>query len=72
MMQVFNARVTPKGANKMRKVNELYEKLIDGEYFTASELDLITCINGYSIDTLNDCIYARYGFRDYDQMKGGE
>ena len=56
----------------MRKVNELYEKLIDGEYFTSEELDLITSINGYSIDTLNDCIYARYGFRDYDQMKGGE
>lgn len=56
----------------MRKVNELYEKLIDGEYFTSEELSLITCINGYSIDTLNDCIYARYGYRDYSQMKGGE
>jgi len=29
---------------------------------------LITNINGYSIDTLNDCIYARYGYRSYEQM----
>ena len=52
--------------------SELYNTLIDGEFFTHEELDLITSINGYSVDTLNDCIYARYGYRDYDQMKGEE
>ena len=52
--------------------SELYNTLIDGEFFTHEELDLITIINGYSVDTLNDCIYARYGYRDYDQMTGEE
>jgi len=71
-MKAFNARGTPKGAKKMEKINELYEKLIDEGLFTSEELDLITSINGYSIDTLNDCIYARYGYRDCDQMQEGE
>jgi len=51
-------------------VNELYETLIDEEYFTEAELHLITNINGYNLETLNDCIYARYGFHTYEQMKG--
>lgn len=53
-------------------VTELYDALIDEGLFTSDELDLITSINGYSTDTLNDCIYARYGYRDYEQMKGEE
>jgi len=51
-------------------VNELYGTLIDEEYFTEAELHLITDINGYNLETLNDCIYARYGYRSYEQMKG--
>ena len=54
----------------MLDVNDLYETLIDEELFTEDELRLITDINGYSIDTLNDCIFARYGYRSYEQMKG--
>ena len=54
----------------MLDVNDLYEALIDEELFTDEELRLITDINGYSIDTLNDCIFARYGYRSYEQMKG--
>lgn len=56
----------------MKKVSELYDLLVEGEYFTEAELDLITCINGYSEETLNDCIYARYGYRSYEQMVEGE
>lgn len=56
----------------MKDVNELFEKLIDEGYFTEAELQLVTSINGYSIETLNDCIYCRYGYRSYEQMKGSE
>lgn len=52
----------------MTEVNELYDVLVDDGYFTAEELQLLTNINGYSIETLNDAIYARYGYRDYEQM----
>ena len=49
-------------------VNELWDQLLELELFTYEELQLLTNINGFSIETLNDAIYARYGYRDYDQM----
>jgi len=51
----------------MEDVTELYEELIDLGMFTDEELELITNINGYSIDTLNDCIYSRFGFHSLKQ-----
>ena len=49
-------------------VNVLFDELFDMELFTFDELNLITNINGYSIETLNDAIFARYGYRDLQQM----
>lgn len=56
----------------MMSVDELFGLLVDEGYFTYEELCLITAINGYSVETLNDCIYARYGYRSYQQMKESE
>lgn len=56
----------------MTEVNKLWAELVDGGYFTQEELELVTCINGYNVEALNDCIYARYGYRSYEQMKGGD
>ena len=53
----------------MKKVTELYEILTEQAYFTDAELELLTNINGYNIQTLNDAIYARYGYRDYEQLQ---
>lgn len=50
--------------------SDLYDLLVDEGYFTEDELQLITNINGYNVDTLNDCIYARYGQHSYEQLKG--
>lgn len=50
------------------EVNELWDELINGMYFTEEELRLVTCINGYSVEALNDCIYARYGYRSLEQL----
>ena len=49
-------------------VGKLWDELIDQELFTWDELKLLTDINGYNVETLNDAIYARYGYRDYNQM----
>ena len=46
----------------------VWDKLVDMDLFTDRELELITNINGYTIDTLNDAIYSRYGYRSLDQM----
>ena len=49
-------------------VDYLYQALIDDEYFTFDELNLVTDINGYNIKTLNDCIYSRYGYEDFGEL----
>ena len=49
-------------------VNELWAELVERDLFTDRELQLLTNINGFSIETLNDALYSRYGYRDYDQM----
>ena len=54
------------------RLNSLWEVLINRGLFTEDELQLATCLCGYSIDTLNDCIYCRYGYRPYEQMTDGE
>ena len=54
----------------MENVVALYDELVSRYLFTQAELDLITDINGLSIETLNDCIYARFGYRSLAQMDG--
>ena len=49
-------------------IHELWAELVDRDLFTDRELQLLTNINGFSIETLNDALYSRYGYRDYDQM----
>ena len=48
----------------------LYDDLIIRGMFTEEELELVTNINGNTVDTLNDCIYCRYGYRSLEQMDG--
>lgn len=48
--------------------NKAYNFLVDNNYFTDDELRLVTNINGSNLDVLNDCIFARYGYRDIDQL----
>ena len=49
-------------------VNDVWDELLEQELFTEEELKLLTNINGYSIETLNDAIFSRYGYRDLEQM----
>ena len=54
----------------MRKTNdELWDDLVNYGIATEEELRLITNINGYTIETLNDVIYAKTGYRDLEQLK---
>lgn len=56
----------------MNDVGMLWDLLIEYGIATKDELTLITCINGYSEETLNDVIYARTGYRNFDQLKENE
>ena len=52
----------------MKKVDEIYNYLTENQFFTDSELLLLTYINGYTEETLNSAIYARYGFRTFEGL----
>ena len=59
-----------KGYNIMdKKVDEVWDLLIEYGVATQEELKLVTYINGYNIDTLNDVIYVRTGYRDIEQLQ---
>ena len=53
----------------MEQIGQIYDFLIENQLFKDGELSLLCCINGYSVDTLNSAIYARYGFRDFESLK---
>lgn len=52
----------------MKEFNKIYNKLLELGYFTEAELQLLTDINGSSIETLNDAIFSRCGYSDFEQL----
>ena len=52
--------------------NELWTLIVEYGIATDSEIDLVTDINGNSIETLNNIIYARTGYRDIESYKESE
>lgn len=52
-----------------RNIESVWELLVDMEIATDEELQLVTSINGYNIDSLNDVIYVRTGCHDIEQLK---
>lgn len=45
----------------------VWDYIIDNGIATEDELQLVTDINGYSVDTLNDVLYARTGYHSIEQ-----
>ena len=56
----------------MSKVNEVYQALIEDYGVSEEALQLVTNINGYSLETLNDVIYSLFGFHSLEQLKEEE
>lgn len=49
------------------EINEIYNYLIETNIVSEEALNLVTNINGYNVDTLNDVIYCLTGYRDIEQ-----
>lgn len=49
---------------------ELWDYMVEQRIATDDELRLVTSIDGMNIDTLNDVLYVRTGYRDIKQYKG--
>ncbi len=47
----------------------VWDYIINNGIATEDELQLVTDINGQSVDTLNDVLYARTGYRDIGQIE---
>ena len=56
-------------------IEQIWDLLLQYNIATENELQLVTTINGYNIDSLNDILYARTGLRNIEQLleeiKGG-
>ena len=49
-------------------IGQVWDLLCQYDIATENELKLVTSINGYNIDTLNDILYARTGLRNIEQL----
>lgn len=58
--------------NSEKEYNELWNLIIENNIATEDELSLVSYINGWNIETLNDVLYVRTGYRDLEQFKEGE
>lgn len=47
---------------------EMWDCLIEEGITTENELQLVTCINGYNEESMRDVLYARTGYRSFDQL----
>lgn len=48
--------------------NELYNLIVEYGIATPGELDLVTDISGYDMETLNAVIFSRTGYHDIEQF----
>ena len=49
-------------------IEQVWDLLSQYDIATEKELQLVTTINGYNIDSLNDILYARTGLRSIEQL----
>lgn len=55
--------------NKMNTREEYWDKLLEMGV-TEETLRIVTNINGYNTETLEDVLYAISGYRSFDQLEG--
>ena len=52
-----------------KKRDELWDYLLETQLATEEELQLVTSINGFSLETLESVLYVRTAYRSLDQIK---
>ena len=56
----------------MGVIESTWDYLVDKGIATEQELILVTHINGYNMESLNDVIYARNAYRTIEQLQEEE
>lgn len=49
-------------------INNIYDYIVELGIATEEEVNLVTCINGYNEEVLNNIIYVRTGYRTIEQL----
>ena len=65
----YTGETPPREVSPEQKV---WDAILEYDIATESELQLVTSINGYSVETLNDVIYSRTGYNDLEQYLESE
>lgn len=52
-----------------RQLEELWDLIIEYNIATDDEIRLVTSSNGYNMESLNDIIYVRTGYRNIEQLE---
>ena len=54
------------------QVDRIYDYLVECQIATATEIRLDTSINGYNVESLNDILYSRTGYKCISQLQEAE
>lgn len=49
--------------------NQLWDYLLDNGIVTEETLQVVTSINGYTVETLLDVLYTKTGYRTVEQLQ---
>ena len=50
------------------ELNKIWDLLVNYELASEESLKLVTCLNGYSLETMKSVLYALTGYRSYEQF----
>lgn len=53
--------------NINEKENTIYNFIVENGFASEETLNVVTAINGYSVETLNDVIYVTTGYHSMEQ-----
>ena len=52
----------------MMSTEQMHDYLVEYGIATEDEVSLVTSINGYNKESMEDILYSRTGYRDFDQL----
>ena len=62
-----NKPPTPNTMNTQAQLNKMYDTILELELCTVEELELVTSINGFNEQAMNDLVYVPAGYQTLDQ-----
>jgi len=65
--EAIASNINPKILHMKNQITELWDLLVDNGLAAEQTLQVITSINGYTLETLNDVLYAITGCRCIEQ-----